>query len=139
MSFPYSNSGWMQVHRSQSQERPLDGMACIFRHIGGVPVRARFDNKGAVAAQVLPGAERVLSDGFNRFRLRRRFGADFCNPASGNEKGSVENKADCTRRNMLALVPVIDDFGLFNKDLLMRRGSDRMHCRRGDTLEDLQA
>ena len=43
-------------------------------------------------AQVLKGTERVLADGFSRFMLHYRFHADFCNPASGNGKGNVENK-----------------------------------------------
>ncbi len=43
-------------------------------------------------AQVLKDGERVLTDGFTRFMLHYRFQADFCNPASGNEKGNVENR-----------------------------------------------
>lgn len=92
ISFPYSNKGYTQVFPSQNQECLLEGMKRIFEHIGGVPARLRFDNMTTAVAQVLRGTERVLTDGFNRFMLHYRFQADFCNPASGNEKGNVENK-----------------------------------------------
>jgi transposase len=141
VSFPYSNSGWMQVFRSQNQECLLEGLKRIFYHIGGVPVRARFDNMSTAVTQVLAGTERILSDGFMRFKLHHRFGADFCNPGSGNEKGNVENKVGYTRRNMLVPVPVIDDFEAFNKDLLAQCDADhdREHYRHSDTLGDLWA
>ena len=139
VSFPYSNSGWMQVFPSENQECLLEGLKRVFYHIGGVPVRVRCDNMSTAVAQVLKGTERVLSDGFTRFMLQHRFGADFCNPNSGNEKGNVENKVGYTRRNMLVPVPVIDDFEAFNKELLARCDADhdREHYRHGDTLEDL--
>ena len=38
--------------------------------------------------------------------LHYRFQADFCNPASGNEKGNVENKVGYSRRNAFVPVPV---------------------------------
>ena len=61
-------------------------MKRIFNHIGGVPVRLRCDNMTTAVAQILEGSERVITDGFYRFMLHRRFKADFCNPAKGNER-----------------------------------------------------
>lgn len=131
VSFPYSNSGWMQVFPSENQECLLEGLKRIFYHIGGVPIRVRCDNMTTAVAQVRGGSERVISDGFYRFMLHHRFSADFCNPCSGNEKGNVENKVGYTRRNMLVPVPVIDDFEAFNKELLTRCDADhdREHYR----------
>ncbi|MCL2876956.1 MAG: IS21 family transposase [Betaproteobacteria bacterium] len=138
VSFPYSNSGWMQVFRSENQECLLEGLKNVFYHIGGVPVRLRCDNMATAVAHMLQGTDRELTDGFARFMLQHRFAADFCNPDSGNEKGNVENKVGYTRRNMLVPVPVIDDFEAFNKELLTRCDADhgREHYRHGDTLED---
>ena len=87
ISFPGSNNGVTQAFPSQNQECLLEGMKRIFEHIGGVPPRLRFDNMTTAVAQVLKDGERVLTDGFTRFMLHYRFQADFCNPASGNEKG----------------------------------------------------
>jgi transposase len=136
VSFPYSNSGWMLVFPSENQECLLEGLKRIFNYIGGVPIRCRFDNMSTAVVEVLEGTERELSDGFIRFKLHHRFEADFCNPASGNEKGNVENKVGYTRRNMLVPVPVIDDFEAFNRALLIRcdADQDREHYIHGDTI-----
>lgn len=114
ISFPYSNKGYTQAFPSQNQECLLEGMKRIFEGIGGVPVRLRFDNMTTAVAQVRKGTERVLTDGFKRFMLHYRFQADFCNPASGNEKGNVENKVGYSRRNAFVPVPSIASFDEFN-------------------------
>ena len=117
ISFPYSNKGFTQAFPSQNQECLLEGMKRIFEHIGGVPPRLRFDNMTTAVAQVLKDGERTLTDGFNRFMLHYRFQADFCNPASGNEKGNVENKVGYSRRNFFVPVPTITSFEEFNQEL----------------------
>jgi transposase len=139
MSFPYSNSGWMQVFQSENQECLLTGLKRIFHHISGVPVRLRCDNMTTAVAQVLKGTERIISDGFYRFMLHHRFGADFCNPAKGNEKGNVENKVGYTRRNMLVPVPRITDFDAFNEELLRLCDEDheREHYQQDSTIREL--
>lgn len=53
--------------------------------------------------KILKGGERELTDEFSRFKNHFNFDAVFCNPASGNEKGSVENKVGYLRRNLLVL------------------------------------
>ena len=113
ISFPYSNKGFTQAFPSQNQECLLEGMKRIFEHIGGVPPRLRFDNMTTAVAQVLKDGERTLTDAFNRFMLHYRFQADFCNPASGNEKGNVENKVGYSRRNFFVPVPTITSFEEF--------------------------
>ena len=139
VSFPHANTGWMQVFPSENQECLLEGLKRIFYHIGGVPIRVKCDNMTTAVAQVLKGTERVITDGFYRFMLHHRFGADFCNPASGNEKGNVENKVGYDRRNMLVPVPVIEDFDSFNEKLLQRCDEDhnRLHYKHGVLISEL--
>jgi transposase len=139
ISFPNSNAGWMQVFPSENQECLLEGMKRIFQHIGGVPVRIKADNMTTAVAHILKGADRILTDGFVRFMLHYRFGADFCNPAKGNEKGNVENKVGYTRRNMLVPVPVIADFESYNKELLRRCNEDheRPHYKHKRSISEL--
>jgi transposase len=141
VTFPYSNAGWMQVFPAQNQECLLEGLKRIFCHIGGVPIRLRCDNMATAVAQVLGGPERVLTDGFCRFKLHHRFEADFCNPASGNEKGNVENKVGYDRRNMLVPVPAIVDFAAFNEELFARCDADhaRGHYLRKALISELWA
>jgi hypothetical protein len=129
----------MQVFPSENQECLLEGLKCVFYHIGGVPARLRCDNMTTAVAQVLEGTERIITDGFYRFMLHHRFKSDFCAPGKGNEKGSVENKVGYTRRNMLVPVPVIDDFDAFNIELLRRCDEDheREHYERGVLIREL--
>jgi hypothetical protein len=131
----------MQVFPSQNQECLLEGLKQIFYHVGGVPIRLRCDNMTTAVVQILEGAERILSDGFYRFKLHHRFETDFCNPGSGNEKGNVENKVGYDRRNMLVPVPTIEDFAVFNEALLARCDSDhaREHYRRKTPIRMLWA
>jgi transposase len=139
VSFPHSNTGWMQVFRSENQECLLEGMKRIFYHIGGVPIRIKFDNMSTAVAEVLDGTQRIIADGFYRFMLHHRFKSDFCSPSKGNEKGNVESKVGYTRRNMLVPVPVITDFDAFNEELLKRCDADheREHYERDTLLREL--
>ena len=107
ISFPHSDVGHTQAFPSQNQECLPEGMKRIFEHMGGVPRRLRFDNMTTAVAQVLRGTERSLTDGFSRFMLHYRFQAEFCNPASGNEKGNVENKVGYSREMPLCRFPLL--------------------------------
>ena len=139
VSFPYSNKGFTQAFPSQNQECLLEGMKRVFEHIGGVPPRLRFDNMTTAVAQVLKGTERVLTDGFTRFMLHYRFQAEFCNPASGNEKGNVENKVGYSRRNAFVPVPTITSFEAFNEKLWdwCEKDANRKHYKRLVPIQEL--
>lgn len=56
--------------------------------------RLKFDNLSTAVVKVLKCGKRELTEGFPRFKLHYRFQAEICNPASGNEKGNVENKVE---------------------------------------------
>lgn len=130
ISFPYSNKGYTLAFPSQNQECLLEGMKRIFERIGGVPLHLRFDNMSTAVAQVLDGHDRILTDGFSRFMMHYRFQAEFCNPASGNEKGNVENKVGYSRRNAFVPVPTITSFEEFNEGHLRQWCEDdaqRLH------------
>jgi transposase len=139
VSFPCSNAGWSQLFKSENQECLLTGLVRIFNHIGGAPALARFDNMSTAVVEITKDNERVLCDGFIRFKLHYRFDAVFCNPAKGNEKGNVENKVGYLRRNMLVPVPTITDFDEFKKELLKRcdDNHERAHYRHGKTISEL--
>lgn len=141
ISFPNSNKGYTQAFPSQNQECLLEGMKRIFEHIGGVPPILRFDNMATAVAQILRDGERVLTDGFNRFMLHYRFRAEFCNPASGNEKGNVENKVGYSRRNAFVPVPTITSFDEFNEYLWdwCEKDAQRKHYRKNATIQELWA
>ena len=67
------------------------------------------------------------------------FQSNFCNPNSGHEKGSVENKVGYHRRNMLVPIPEFKDLKEYNKELLLTCDQDmnRMHYKGYGMIKDL--
>lgn len=139
VSFPQSNKGYTQFFPSQNQECLLEGLKRVFERIGGVPLRLRFDNLSTAVAKVLEGGERELTEGFRRFMLHYRFRADFCNPASGNEKGNVENKVGYSRRNAFVPVPTVTSFEAFNEWLWdwCEKDAQRLHYKYKIPIQEL--
>lgn len=139
MSFPYSNKGYAQLLPAQNQECFFEGMKRIFMRIGGVPRAIRFDNLSAAVRKVLTGREREVTDGFKWFAAHYNFEAQFCAPAAGNEKGSVENKVGYIRRNVFAGLPHIDSFEEFNQYLFewCEQDAQRQHYCKGQSISTL--
>lgn len=139
VSFPHSNYAPTQLLPAQNQECLFTGLQRIFEHIGGVPLRLRFDNMSTAVVQVLKDGERALTDGFTRFMLHYRFQAEFCNPASGNEKGNVENKVGYTRRNAFVPIPTVASLDAFNEQLWMwcEKDAERLHYKRKVPIREL--
>jgi transposase len=124
MSFPQSNAGYAQLFKGENQECFLEGMKSIFKHIGYVPTKIWFDNLSAAVISIGSKGERTLTDGFQKFKFHYRFQDVFCNPASGNEKGSVEAKVGYHRRNFLVPIPEFDDIHKYNRELLAKCDAD---------------
>ncbi|GAB1476242.1 IS21 family transposase [Bacillota bacterium] len=139
LSFPHSNQGYTQLFKGENQECLFQGMINIFNHIGGVPLRIWFDNASTMVSKILKGGKRDLTDGFMRFQNHFGFEAVFCNPESGNEKGSVEGKVGYHRRNLLVPVPQITDPKSFNKELLTQCDEDgkRNHYKKDEEITTL--
>lgn len=139
ISFPYSNAGYTQVFKSQNQECLLEGMKSIFNHIGGVPTTIWFDNMSTAVQKIKEHGQRDLTKGFLRFMLHYGFNSNFCNPNSGNEKGSVEAKVGYHRRNLFVPIPEFNDIEQYNKELLIRLDKDmeREHYKGIGLIKDL--
>jgi transposase len=139
VSYPHSNGGHTQLFKSANQECLLEGMKTIFNHIGGVPVRIRFDNMSTAVKKVKEYGTRDLTQGFLRFMLHHGFQSNFCNPNAGNEKGSVENKVGYHRRNLFVPIPEFKNLQEYNKELLQRcdKDMDRKHYKGLGFIKDL--
>ena len=139
LSFPYSNHGYLQLYRGENQQCLFEGLASIFRHMGGVPTRIWFDNASTMVTKILKGGKRQLTDAFLRFQEHYGFEAAFCNACSGHEKGHVESKVGYHRRNLLVPVPHVDDLAEFNQTLLQEcdKLTYREHYRKGELIADL--
>lgn len=130
MSFPASNGGFCQVTLSETMEAVCQSLAKIFEHIGKVPTRIWFDQMAAAALRQKDAEGNVVPNPrFHRFAVHYGFEIVFCNPHSGNEKGSVENKVGYFRNNLFIPEPVIDDLDKYNEDLLFRcdKDNERVH------------
>ena len=137
MTFPASNAGFTQVFGGETSECVAQGLQNIFTHIGGVPSRIVFDNATGVGRRV---KERVtLAELFLRFKSHYGFSISFCNPASGNEKGNVENKVGYIRRNFFVPIPKVDTIEAFNTELFLRAEADmhRPHYKKGLSIAEL--
>lgn len=128
LSFPFSNAGYGLMFPGETAECLLEGMKQIFNHIGGIPTRLWFDNASSMVIKVKEGGDRILTDSFLRFKNHYGFSSVFCNPASGNEKGHVENKVGYIRRNMLVPIPEFKSVQEFNKLQLTRCDADMMRA-----------
>ena len=139
LSFPYSNNGYLQLHGGENLECLLESLVAIFEHIGGVPTEIWFDNASAIVTKVIRGGGRELTEKFVRFQEHYGFKAVFMNPASGNEKGNVENKVGYLRRNLLVPTPEFMSLPEYNQELLRRCDEDayREHYNHpGETIEE---
>ncbi len=139
LSFPYSNSFYMQVFKGQNKECFMEGLKRIFHRLGGVPRVIRFDNLSPAVKKVLPNGERELTEEFYQFVFHYNFEVEFCNPGKGNEKGHVEAMVKYVRNNFFNPEPVINDLESFNESLwsLAEQDRQREHYKREILIADL--
>lgn len=139
VTFPYSNQGYLQLFPGENQECLFEGLAQIFKYVGGVPHKLWFDNTRTIVTKVMKGGKRALTEGFLRFQNHYQFEAVFCNANAGNEKGCVENKVGYHRRNLLVPIPECVRLADYNSSLLDRCTQDgkRPHYHHPVTIETL--
>jgi transposase len=107
MRMCYSKASFVQPYERANLESFLDGHVRAFKHFGGIPKRLAYDNLKSAVIQVLPGRERKLNERFKELRSWYLFDTRFCNIASGNEKGDVENLAKRSQRTYLTPIPAV--------------------------------
>ena len=138
VTFPHSNVGLAQVFWGETAECVCQGLRDVFEFLGGVPLRAVFDNATEVGRRV--GAEMRTSALFRRFAAHYGLDYSFTNPYSGNEKGSVENKVGTLRRNLFVPVPQVWDVKAYNGRLLgtcLALSDGKPHYRKGASESEL--
>ena len=120
MTFPNSNKRVMIVMPGENCECVCTALKEIFVFINGVPTRIVFDNATGIGRRIQKMLE--MSEGFTRFRLHYGFETTFANPASGWEKGSVENAVGTLRRNLFVPVPrIADDLMEYNRAYVLQK------------------
>ena len=76
-----------------------------FRVLGGVPRRGIYDNMRSAVDKVGRGKERQVDARFSAMVSHFLFEAEFCNPASGSEKGQIEKNVQDARHRLWQPMP----------------------------------
>ncbi len=95
-----SRAFWLVAYPSQGHEMLFDAHTRSFAALGGITRRGIYDNMKTAVDRVLKGKGRVVNARFAVMCAHYLFDADFCNVASGWEKGVVEKNVQDSRRRI---------------------------------------
>jgi transposase len=95
-----SRAFWLTAYPAQSHEMLFDAHARAFAAFGGVPRRGIYDNMKTAVDKVGVGKQRSVNVRFLAMCSHYLFEPEFCNPASGWEKGVVEKNVQDRRRQI---------------------------------------
>ena len=96
----HSHTFVVQAYPTQSHEMLFDAHAKAFAALGGIPRRGIYDNMKTAVDKVKKGKARVVNTRFAAMASHYLFDPDFCNVASGWEKGVVEKNVQDSRRRI---------------------------------------
>ena len=113
-----SGDAFHRAYTNATQQAFLDAHEHAFTYFDGVFRLLRYDNLASAVKKILRGRQRVETERMIAFRSHWGFQSEYCNPASGNEKGGVEGELGWYRRNWLVPVPEADDLESLNRQLL---------------------
>jgi transposase len=95
-----SRAFWLVAYPSQGHEMLFDAHTRSFCALGGVARRGIYDNMKTAVDKVKKGKGRIVNARFAVMCAHYLFDADFCNVASGWEKGVVEKNVQDSRRRI---------------------------------------
>ena len=95
-----SRSFLLTAYPTQSHEMLFDAHTRAFRVFGGIPKRGIYDNMKTAVDKVGVGKRRIVNTRFAAMASHYLFDPDFCNVASGWEKGVVEKHVQDSRRRI---------------------------------------
>ena len=95
-----SRAFWLVAYPSQGHEMLFDAHTRCFAALGGVARRGIYDNMKTAVDKVKKGKGRLVNARFAVMCAHYLVDADFCNVASGWEKGVVEKNVQDSRRRI---------------------------------------
>ena len=110
----HSRAFIVRAYLLQTHEMLFDALAEAFRVLGGVPQRGIFDNMKTAVDRIGSGKARQVNARFAAMASHYLFETDFCNPASGWEKGQVEKNVQDARRRLWQPMPSFPDLEALN-------------------------
>ena len=123
----YSRAFILRAYLLQTHEMLFDAHNHAFRVLGGVPQRGIYDNMKTAVDKIGRGKQRQVNIRFSAMVSHYLFKAEFCNPASGWEKGQIEKNVQDARHRLWQPAPSFPSLEALN-DWLERR------CREAWTL-----
>ena len=94
-----SRAFWLVAYPSQGHEMLFDAHTRSFAALGGIARRGIYDNMKTAVDTVKKGKGRTVNKRFAAMCAHSPGDADFCNVASGWEKGVVEKNVQDSRRH----------------------------------------
>ena len=110
----HSRAFTVRAYLLQTHEMLFDALTQAFRVLGGVPRRGIFDNMRTAVDRIGSGKARQINVRFAAMASHYLFEPEFCNPASGWEKGQVEKNVQDARRRLWQPLPSFPDLDALN-------------------------
>ena len=124
----YSKATFVRAYLRDDMVSFLDAHVWLFEQLGGIPKKLAYDNLKTAVTHVYLGNKRDLTARFLALRSHYLFESRFCNVASGNEKGHVENSVKRSERTYLTPIPHMATLVALNEHLATwtKRDLDRI-------------
>jgi transposase len=138
----HSRAFIVRAYPLQTHEMLFDALTQAFRVLGGVPRRGIFDNMRTAVDRIGAGKARQVNARFAAMASHYLFEPEFCNPASGWEKGQIEKSVQDARRRLWQPLPSFPDLDALNAWLEERCVAHWQQIQHGilpGTIADVQA
>jgi transposase len=116
----YSRAFFVRAYLLQTHEMLFDAHHHAFTAWGGIPQHCIYDNMKTAVDKVRRGKQRDVNVRLVAMVGHYLFDADFCNPASGLERGQVKKNVQDARRRLRQKVPTQPSLTALNEWLRER-------------------
>src|SRR6195952_4969755 len=116
----HSRAFFVRAYPLQTHEMLFDAHNHGFRVLGGVPRRGIYDNMRTAVDRIGPSRERQGNAPLLALASHYLFEPEFCNPASGWEKGQVEKNVQDARHRLWQPMPQVASLEALNAWLEQR-------------------
>lgn len=126
----HSRASFLRAYHTQTHEMLFDAHNHAFRVFGGIPERGIYDNMKTAVDKVGRGKQRQVNRRFQTMVSHFLFEAEFCNPASGWEKGQVEKMVRDVRHALWHSAPkfkTLSDLNLWLERQCIKQWSQARH------------
>ena len=116
----HSRAFIVRAYPLQTHEMLFDALTQAFRVLGGIAGRGIFDNMKTAVDRIGIGKARQVNARFSAMASHYLFDPEFCNPASGWEKGQIEKNVQDSRRRFWQVMPAFATIDALNDWLEQR-------------------